>query len=116
MIVLVLLAAFGVAWIAGFSVISLPIRKWLGGFQREIKTRQLDGSLAVETVRVPGHLPLVCKLIECPGCLGFHLGWIYELILGPTGIVGPKWFQVIVMGAAFAAFNYTLGKLTRLIN
>lgn len=119
MIALVLLAAFGVAWIVGYSTISLPIRKWLGGYQRDVKTHLLNGGVDRAVEKVPGHVrplgPFVCKLLECPGCLGFHLGWIYELTNGPTGVVGPRWFQILVMGAAFAASNYLLGKISRLI-
>lgn len=106
MIWLVLLASFGVCWIVGFSKITLPLRRLLGGWETDTEKYE---------PLFPG-AGWICNLIECPGCLGFHLGWIYELTLGPTGISGPRWFQVIVVGAAFAASNFILGRITRLID
>jgi hypothetical protein len=48
-------AAYGFAFIAGDSKISLPLRTWLDR---------------------PGLRRWFLALLECPACLGFHIGWI----------------------------------------
>lgn|SRR5574342_655639 len=53
------LFSYGVAYVIGHSKISLPFREWLSE-GRGIKAWVLD-------------------LIECPGCLGIHIGFWFGL-------------------------------------
>ncbi len=66
------LAIFAVCYIAGFSKISLPLRA------------RLDR---------PGTRSWVLALLECPGCLGFHLGWgVFLLHLTPS-VLSSWWIS-----------------------
>lgn len=116
---LFLLAAFGLAWIVGFSTISLPMRKWLGGFEQDVVVKQLDGSVHAVVEKVPGHWgalgPFLCKMIECPGCIGFHMGWVYALGYANGAGEPVKIGKLVFAGAAVAGSNFILGRLTRII-
>lgn len=77
------LAAFGVAWAVGHSRASRGLREWI--FERT---------------------PLFVDLLECPGCLGFYLGFAFGL-----------WELHTFTGALFLGFatvgsNVILGRLT----
>ncbi len=89
-----LLGAFGLAWGVGHSTLSLPFREALS--------------------RTPIFGEFLCKLIECPGCIGFHTGWIYEWLAGPT-LQGPRPFVILLVGFAVAGSNFILARLSRLI-
>ena len=87
------LTSFGFAWVIGFSKISYPIRLHLG----EHKVF-LNGWLLA--------------LMECVGCVGFHLGWIsYFFGLAPKGI--SEWW---VAGFFTAGSNLILAKFAGLLD
>jgi hypothetical protein len=91
------LAAFGFCWGVGHSKLTLPLRSSMDYYTR---TRVLG--------RGPVYLTLL--LMECPACLGFHVGWIaYALHVAP---VFTSWYT-----AAFytAGVNYLLGRVSGLI-
>lgn len=55
------LSVFGLTFVIGQSKASYPLRTWFAG-------TDLGAS--------PFGRGVVLGLIECPACLGFHLGWI----------------------------------------
>ena len=83
-----LLAAFGVAFTVGHSEITLGAREALD--RRGIVARW------------------VVRLMECPACLGFHLGWIYALAVGSE-------FHPVTLAFLTCGSNFILGRLTGLI-
>lgn len=113
-------AAFGFCWAVGHSKPTLPLRTWLARATEvqhndihlgETDDRQVmvaDPSLPAGGRYVAAWLLLV--LMECPACLGFHVGWIAHV----TGRVHvfSSWYM-----AAFyvCAINFILGKFTGLI-
>ena len=93
-----LLAAFGLAYIVGHSVISLPVRLYLAG-----------------TEEVPGVSPGIVTLLECPACFGTWCGAI-------AGAFAPQWFGTdsTWLGCALGACmtcgaNYCLGRATGIL-
>ena len=130
--ILFLLAAFGLAYIAGHSTISLPFRKWMGGtpFRVRVKgeviegvspddAKLLDGAMLVPAK--PGALgpfgDFLTTLIECPACFGFWIG----LAAGLTGFVAFPTSELsgfawpMTLGCITAGSNFALSRLTRLI-
>ncbi len=131
---LYLLGAFGLAYIVGHSVISLPFRTWLGGTPE--KQLPSPGNFTNSTTPRPGHIEpakpgalgafgdFLCSLIECPACFGFWCG----VAVGLLGMISlpPDWalnggFFVrwigwpIALGCITAGSNFGLSRLTRLI-
>ncbi len=70
-------ACFGLSWVIGWSKISYPIRERLSD----------AGSV------------WVLGLLECPGCLGWHTGWL-AIAFG----IAPPVFSRDVLGAMLCAF------------
>lgn len=93
-------AAFGLAFVVGFSRISLGFREW-------VAARSVWG----------------IALLECPACLGYWIGLASGLFDLP-GLFGHSFMPVpwliriyaaIVLGFYTGATNYALGRLTSLI-
>lgn len=80
------IAVFGITFVVGASKISLPFRTWLG---RQSETTAHNDVIASWAL----------ALLECPACLGFHLGWI-AVAVG----LAPHVFGDGVLGAVFCAF------------
>lgn len=89
-----LLAAFGVAFVVGYSEVSLPIRERLAA-------RPRAGIWAA-------------KLMECPACLGFHIGWAYAVGFRPE-FLPSGWGAVALLAFATAGSNLILGRIVGLI-
>jgi hypothetical protein len=89
------LVCFGLAYVLGWSEITLGFRKALGKYG--------------------GVIGWLIKLIECPACLGFWTGVLCTVLLGIylpifTGrFVGP-----LALGLFTSATNLGLAKLVRL--
>jgi hypothetical protein len=111
------IAAFGFCWIIGGSKITEGFRAviWkLGGGQFQPKNMPDNG----ETIAIPprGFLGLMLALTECPGCLGFHIGWITALLGAPSDLPGPLLVLAMFALACYTAGSgYLLGRLTGLI-
>lgn len=90
-----LFAPFGFAWIVGHSTLTRGFREWLWGLQ---------------TKGWPRLSPIAVELLECPGCLGFWVG-----LIG-----GALYFQSIGLAllCAFATtgVNAVLGYLTGIMS
>jgi len=86
-------AAFGLALIAGFARISLPIRIWL------FHHWGIFGKYLVE-------------LMECPICFGFWEGFFVGALAYPDVI--RRWLFMVLLGCFTAATNFTLARLGRL--
>lgn len=97
-------AAFGFCWIVGGARVSLPFREWLA----EMRERK----------NIPAQIFL--ELIECPGCLGFWVGFLIGLVGLLRGVpwlpppTGP-WI-LSVLGFYTAGVNFCLGRATGLID
>ena len=90
-----LLAAFGLAFVAGHSEISVQLRDW-------IHKRGRVGYWLV-------------KMIECPACLGFHIGWIYALAVRPDFLIIEPWKAAALLAFSTSGSNFVLGRITGLI-
>jgi hypothetical protein len=86
-------AAFGLAFIAGHSQISVGIRRFIAPTNRKISWPR----------------EWIIELIECPACLGTWIGAIYGLAFQPLWC--PWWMLALFT----AGSNFTLGRLTGLI-
>ena len=86
------LAAFGAAWVVGYSKVSLPIR------ERLVTVKFGDYQIGDWAV----------QLLECPSCFGFWLG----LIVGPFFVP----FHPIACGLFVTGSNFLLGRVTGLID
>ena len=113
---LYLVGAFGLAYIVGHSVISLPLRSWLGGHPGGA---EVDGGFGKVTPPKPGALgqfgELLCTLLECPSCFGFWTGLVAALLY-PEQVRGflpfsPVWFTLALVTTGS---NFILARLTRL--
>lgn len=113
---LYLIGAFGLAYIVGHSVISLPLRIALSGLP---EMRDEDGR--VLRGRIPGKIgPLgdfLGALIECPACFGFWEGVAASVIIfappEPGWLARIGW--ALAVGCITSGFNFIVGRLTRLI-
>ncbi len=94
------LAAFGYAYVLGFAVISLPIR------------RALDPGNKVETAGAFVR-SFTLTLIECPACLGWWVGAWAGVIWG-WGEPG-KFATIFMLAFYTCGTNFILGRLTGLI-
>lgn len=99
------IAAFGLAYIIGFSTITLPLRIALGGESGSTATRPL---LTVGRFGKPGEF--ICSLIECPACFGFWTGLIAGLFWP-----GHPWYAAFGLALFTSGSNFILGRATRLI-
>lgn len=91
-------AAFGLAYIVGHSTITKSIREWM--FNRGAESRWLIAAIVSRTFIL---------MIECPACLGFHVGWIvgWRCDLG--------FVDAITLGFFTAGTNLVLGKITQIM-
>lgn len=105
-----LLGAFGLAYIVGFSVISYPVRFWLGGAPAPVV---LDAA-GPPPKAIPGALgpfgDFLCKLLECPACFGFWTGLVTGLTVRSDSILVAVW-----LGCATSGSNFILARVTRLV-
>ncbi len=93
------LAAFGFAYIIGFSKISLPFREWLEIFGRRFAPARW-----------------LLALIECPACVGFW--WGVALANTPWALAlgsGTAFERSIGHGLVTTALNLLLAKAVGLI-
>ncbi len=96
-VLVLFLAAFGLAYVLGYSKISFPIRNFLAPDPpRLISWPALLGVILVD-------------LIECPACLGVWEGFFFGLYTHQT-----PW-QFFVSACAVSGSNFILGRLTRLM-
>jgi hypothetical protein len=95
------MASFGLAWIIGHSKLTLPIREMLDDAAEDEFGQMRYFRPAVVTILL---------LMECPGCLGFHIGWIAHV----SGIVHlfPTWYAAALYTCSV---GITLGLLTGLV-
>ena len=116
-----LVGAFGFAYIAGHSTISLPLRATLGGIPAE-KSIDENGRERVTRYAIPGALgragEWLVSLIECPACLGFWFG-LGAAVIGFAESTRPGWLHLglwsIWWGLLTSGSNFILGRFTRLI-
>lgn len=87
-------AAFGFVFIAGFSTVTLALRTWLA-------KRGLVGRTLVQ-------------LLECPVCLGFHVGWLYFVAGEPRFIDGDV-LGVFTLSCYTAGACFILGRATGVV-
>ena len=97
-------AAWGFCWVVAGSKISRPLRELVAYFAAPA-TRS-------STVRVVASFTLA--LLECPACLGFHVGWITGLVLGRSYLTGVDLaVAAITLGFYTTGVNiYILGRTT----
>lgn len=94
-------AAFGLAYIVGFSKLSLPVRSLIA----PPAGTTADSASLKDVVR----LALV-TLLECPACFGFWVGLIYGFACH------PKWAPDALGLALFTCgSNYLLAKFAGLL-
>lgn len=93
-LVLFFLGAFGLAYLAGHSVITMPFRELIGG--------------PIEKPRM--FLGFFVALIECPACFGTWIGGTAGALM-PGLFLQSTWWAGLLLGAcATAAVNLMLGK------
>lgn len=95
------IAAFGFAYVAGHSLISVPVRR-----------RIFPEGTSLET-RVGKARAFVITLIECPACMGTWIGMLTWLALAWAGLVDWRFF--LVAGFYTAGSNYILARFSGLI-
>lgn len=87
-------AVFGSAWVVGHSKISLPLRTWLAARSK-----------------------FLIDLLECVGCLSFHVGWITWLTgIRLTGSWGHPWLDVAVAALYTAASSLVIGRFAGVVD
>lgn len=94
-------AVFGLAYIVGHSVISVPVRDRLA---------EWGGS---GTLRSALGVTLV-TMLECPACFSTWVGGIVGIFAAPH-LGWPRWIAIIALACYSAATSLILGKLTRII-
>jgi hypothetical protein len=94
-LVLHVFAAFGIAYVLGYSKITLQGREWLSTF----------GTVGKWAV----------ALLECPACLGFWIGCLATIL--KSGIPGEPLlaFSALHLGFFTCGTNFLLAKVTGLI-
>lgn len=105
--VLYFLAAFGLAYIVGFSKITINLRVTLAG-------ETSISSPAVKKPLIPVVTPWLVDLIECPACFGMWIGAAASFYM-PAPAALPWWAWLLVLGCATSGANFVVGRLTRLI-
>lgn len=105
-LVIYTVAAFGLAYIVGFSKISLPVRNWIDpGVPKIVSFAELFRRF-------------VLSLIECPACFGFWIGFWFAAYV-PTPSLFPelkiKFFWMLMLACYTSGSNFILGNATRLI-
>lgn len=100
------LAHFGLAYVVGHSVITLPFRTSLWAPNREVLTLR-------DAQRV-----FLVTLLECPACFGFWAGGVAIVFVAPF-VGAVRSFPPYVLAPAFAlatsGSNYLLARLAGLI-
>jgi hypothetical protein len=96
-------AAFGLAFIAGYSKLSLPLRVLL------------DPGSKVDSVADVARAWLL-MLLECPACIAWHVGF-WLTLFGPdwAAVVAPGVFSAVVVGCFCCGAVFLLGRLSGLI-
>lgn len=85
------LTVFGIAYTAGHSRLTLPLRSWIAARGKTPVLYALEG-------------------VECPACFSFHVGWVlYVVGLSPFS----EWW---ISGFACTTVSFLLGRLTGLIS
>lgn len=92
-IMLYVLTEFGFVYVLGHSTITLALRETMHD--------------AIGPFRATRRL--LVQMIECPACLGFHIGWI-------VGLVAGLGWRSILAGFFTSGANVVLGKFTRLMD
>ncbi len=141
------IAAMGLAYVLGHSVISVRPRTWLAEFVLfkwpgyrcapeavggcggifKIEDWARSGENFVCPCGVHQEEPekytrdtrpfeFFIDLLECPACLGFHLGWIFGAFVGPLWRPTGNTVVDILFWAFFTSgSNMLLGKATKLM-
>lgn len=110
------LASLGLSFILGFSKISLPLRILLGGRPAQFLPLYGDASnVPTGTSQISKEIqplvpvvgPWLVALVECPGCLGWHLGWLGFVFRAQLHLPldAPFWPGLIIFACATAATN-----------
>lgn len=108
-------AAFGLAYVLGYSKISLPIRVLIEPVQDGMKV-QGTGARLFWAARM-----MLLALLECPACLGWHCGFVTAYLLRGhiyflTGFLDAPTFVAMLALAFFTSgSNFILGRVTGLI-
>lgn len=103
-LILYAFAAFGLAYIVGYSGISHPFRVAL---------------TPADSDRGPSALArrFVLELMECPACLGFWTGIAWGLVSPSAWAewIEPDSLKVLIVALFTSGSNFALGRLTKLI-
>lgn len=140
-LVVYLLAAFGLAYIIGQSLITRRLREWAWdvsfGVRKVIHCERCQTNFDPATLISRGQCPscseqvdisssmrgffpfrIFIQLIECPACFGFWTGLVGSLVV-PTHSAFfpdfPLWLAVLVTGCMTTASNLLLAKLAGLM-
>lgn len=112
-------ASFGLAFVLGYSKISLPFRQWLS----HASFLRLDDD-KIETANAIGYPKPIrfaarwfLSLLECPACLAFWFGAgaIFTPIADMIPMNTPIWIAAFMLGFANCGAVLALGLLTKLI-
>lgn len=121
-IVIFAFAAFGLAYVIGYSKITLEIREWLAEPVEYLNTKVTDAhgpGLEQGTAYRPPLLAArwLLALMECPACLGWHIGFWASIVIERQANSG--FLNALLNALLFAFFitgtNYILGRYTGLI-
>ena len=96
-ILIYITAAFGVAYVFGFSAVSLPVRRVLAEFKW---TKWL------------------ALMVECPACLGWWTGFLIGLCPRLTWLfelgASSRWERALILAFFTAGSNFVLGTWAKL--
>jgi hypothetical protein len=115
------LAAFGFAFIIGFSKISLPFRQWLSNNIEQQDCPVGEACTRLELRPAQRICRWLLALLECPACLGFWTGLLCTVVghLGLAAAFGlfgwPLWLAAFFLALYTSATNFIIGAITRLI-
>lgn len=110
MLVLWTFAAFGFAFVAGYSQISLKFRELLVGLGEGVSAN--GEPIPATPPLVPGFSPWIAMLLECVACSGFWLGFV----AGASGFIAlplnglPWWGAGLFLAFATSGTNLLLAK------
>lgn len=107
-LILYLFAAFGLAYIVGFSTLSRPVRELLAIY-----------ALGTDGGRTYPAALFVLNLIECPMCFGWWTGLAAGVAVGlaaPWWWNGPVWLPALLLPFATAGSNLMLGTYAGIVD